>query len=75
MHARDQSDLAEFASLDQPLIIVATRRGQPRQEPVALEHDGAVRSLVERLSGCSTAGESGLTFELPGDLLAHALFL
>jgi len=33
-----------------------------------------VRSLVERLSGSSTAGESGLTFELPGDMLAHALF-
>jgi len=33
-----------------------------------------VRGLVERLSGHSSAGQSSVTFELPGDMLARALF-
>jgi len=33
-----------------------------------------VRGLVERLSGHPSAGQSSVTFELPGDMLARALF-
>src|SRR5438128_292127 len=54
--------------------VMATRRGRSHQEAVAFEHDGAVHGLVERLSGHSSAGQSNVTFELPGDMLARALF-
>ncbi len=57
-----------------PNRVMATRRGRSHQQPVAFEHDGAVRGLVERLSGRSSAGQSSVTFELPGDMLARALF-
>ena len=57
-----------------PNRVIATRRGRSHQEAVAFEHDGAVRGLVERLSGHPSAGQSSVTFELPGDMLARALF-
>jgi pilus assembly protein CpaF len=57
-----------------PDRVIATRRGRSYQEAVAFEHDGAVRRLVERLSGYPSAGQSGVTFELPGDMLVRALF-
>ena len=57
-----------------PNRVIATRRGRCHREAVAFEHAGAVRRLVERLSGHSSAGQSSVTFELPGDMLARALF-
>jgi hypothetical protein len=57
-----------------PNRVMATRRGRSHQVAVAFEHDGAVRALVERLSGHASAGQSSTTFELPGDMLARALF-
>jgi hypothetical protein len=57
-----------------PNRVIATRRGRSHQEAGAFEHDGVVRGLVECLSGYPSAGQSCGTFELPGDMLARALF-
>jgi len=53
---------------------MASRDVRSHQEAVTFEHDGAVRGLVERLSGHSSAAQSSVSFELPGDMLARALF-
>ena len=57
-----------------PDRVVAIRRGQSYPERIAFDHDGAVRDLVERLSGFPSAGRSTMSFELPGDIFARALF-